>query len=161
MRKQLLVMVALVAVGCLYANAIPIPQMGGPMEGPGDHNLSMPGPTTERVMDLLVVVLDLKDSQNEQIAQLLDAERTQKEKGFEALQIEERSLQQLLENVNFDEKAVLTQAALVVEKRIDMLISGAKLKAQVLAVLNAEQQAKAEKIFKLMGPPPHGPGRPI
>jgi len=167
MKKRILViaaMVAMVVVGCFYASAIPMPKADGPMDGeggPGGPNLEMPGSGPEKHLELLVVALDLNDAQKEQIQQILDAGRSRHEELRQELRQDEQALRQMLDASSFDEASFRAMSLKAAEKRIDLMVAGARLKPQVLAALTAEQQAKAEKIFQLLGPPPHGKGKPF
>jgi len=163
MKKPLPALATLTAIllfGYFYAVASPMPAPGSPMEiqgGPCEPGFGPPpGPGPAKVFEVLAVALDLTDTQQGEIKKILDEERTRHENLEQAIRNDERSLRGMLETGNFDEATFRAASQKIAENRVDMIVAGAKLKPQVLAVLTAEQRTKAEKIMQLMAPPPRG-----
>lgn len=170
MKKQILAVTALVAMvvfGSMNVEAAPIHKPGGPMNderGPGGPGFEMqrpPGPGPERTFELMAVALDLNDTQKQQIQQILETERTKHRALEQAVRDEEQSLRRMFDTASFDEAAFRAASMKIAEKRVDMVVAGAKLKPQMLALLTPEQKAKAEQLFKLMGPPPRCDEKPF
>lgn len=167
MQKRILVvaaMLAMVAIGSFHAQATPMPRMKGPMDGmcpPPGPGPEPPGRAPEHITELLVVALDLNDAQQARMRKMLDEDRARHEKLVRELRDEEQTLHRMLGADDFNEKALRAMGMKVAEKRLDLMLAGPRLKTRMLAMLSAEQQAKGEKLLKLMAPPPpHREGPP-
>jgi len=160
MKKRILVVatiLAMVAVGSFTAHAAPMPKMPGHMDGkcpPPGPGPDLPRCGPEQMAELLGVALDLDDAQKVRMQSILDDDRTHQEKLAKELRDGERALHRLLDADAFDEQAFRTLGMEMAQKRLDMMMAGPRLKSRLLAMLDDQQQGKAEKLLKLMTPPP-------
>ncbi len=104
--------------------------------------------------------LDLTASQQAQIKTLVQAERQATAPVRSQLAEGRKNLRQALKPGNFNETAARSLLASQASLRTEMIISHAKLRSQIFALLTPEQQKQAEKLHELMGPRggrhPHG-----
>lgn len=102
--------------------------------------------------DLMAKKLGLNDSQKEKINALL---KTEQEKSAPLRQQIEESRDQLRKTslaTPFNETAVQAVAAKIAKLKTEMMVSRARVKSEIYALLTTEQRAQAEKLRLPRGP---------
>lgn len=114
-----------------------------PDEGfPGRHKGMGPGNRIDR----MAKKLDLSEAQKEQVRAILESEGEKTEPlRKEMAQVREKIRKAALAEP-FDEKTVRALAASQTETHIELIVSRARAKAKILALLTPEQRELAEKI---------------
>ena len=110
----------------------------------------------EHRMARMTEVLDLNEQQQEQIKQLMTAQFEQTQDLQGQLRQNRDALRQQLHGVDFDEQSFRAMAGKQAGLKTEMLVSRAKLKLQINALLSPEQQQKAEKLLQLRENRRHG-----
>lgn len=114
----------------------------------------------ERHLQKMTTVLELTDSQQAKVKELLTAQR-QKHLAERQERFEDREqMHELKSAADFDETQFRTLAKKRAEERIDRQVEQMKTRQQIFALLTPEQQEKAEIFFQAMEKrgPGHGPG---
>ncbi len=139
MKRQIIVSVLLVVVmvtGVYVAQAV---SFGGPPEGG-------PGGNVEHRVARMAEVLGLSDAQKGQITALLQAEQDSNAPLREQLAGYRKQLKQASLAATFDEGAVQTIAANQAQIISQLIVSHARTKNQINALLTPEQRSLAEKV---------------
>jgi Spy/CpxP family protein refolding chaperone len=120
-----------------------------------------PGVNVERRVTRMSEVLGLSDAQKEQITALLKTEQEKNAPLREQLAANRKQLKQAALAATFDEATVQSIAAIQAQIISQLIVSHARTKSQINALLTPEQRSQAEK----MGPKnkrfhrrPGGPG---
>ena len=163
--KRTIIAATLVAAlaGAMSAAAEPGPPLGTPppmggTEWGGPHG--GPGGFLER----MTRELGLSDSQEEQIREILKAEFDSTEPLRQKMRDGLKQIRDASTAVPFDETAVRAAAARQAEVQTEMIVSHARVRSQIHAVLTAEQRVKATALEERMeqrmrkGPPPRTNG---
>ena len=109
----------------------------------------------EKRMDAMAEVLDLSETQQEQIRAIHEKERAEQEGTMQQMREDREQMRVLLDSDTFDEAAIRSLANKQAILKTEMFVSRAKVKHEVFQLLNAEQQELAKKIKPLM----HGQGK--
>ena len=104
----------------------------------------------ERHFDRMAEALDLTPEQREQIKAIQAAEREKVEPLRQQMQEGREQLRAVAEQQPFDEAAVRTLAAGQAEIRTEMIVSHARVRNQINALLTPEQREQAEKLGLFM-----------
>jgi Spy/CpxP family protein refolding chaperone len=106
-------------------------------------------------------VLGLSDAQQEQVKAILQAEREKSAPLRQAMGESQKQLRQAIRAANIDEAAIRAIVANQAQLRAELIISRARSRSQIQALLTAEQRALAEKLEPLLerGPGHHPPFR--
>jgi protein CpxP len=139
------VMISVVAAGLLFgsvylAAAAGGPGFGGRGQGPGMH------------LERMAEVLGLSDTQKERVGAILKEEREKTEPLRQQLAENHRQLRQATLSEKFDEAAVRAIAAKQTPIRTELMVSHARAKSEIHALLTPEQRTLAEKLGPMMGP---------
>lgn len=101
----------------------------------------------ERLADLL----DLSEAQQEQVKALRDAEREAVKPLLQQLQENREAIHQLTQATTFDEAAVRRLATKQAAINTELLVSRARTRSQINALLTPEQRSLADKLGPRMG----------
>ncbi len=104
----------------------------------------------EKRMDVMADVLDLSESQQEQIQAIYEKERTEKEGARQQMREDREQMRTLLESDTFDESTIRSLANKQASLKTEMFVSRAKVKHEIFQLLTAEQQELAKKIKPLL-----------
>jgi periplasmic protein CpxP/Spy len=147
--KRKIVIGALVAVtmfgGAHFARA---------EQGAGPAGEEWAGGNSAPLIDRLAKALDLSDVQKEKISAILKAEREKIAPLRQQMAENREQLRQAALAVPFDESAVRAIAAKAAPLVTELMVSGARVKNGINALLTPEQRTQAEKLRMLMGPRP-------
>ncbi|MGE5239579.1 MAG: Spy/CpxP family protein refolding chaperone [Chloroflexota bacterium] len=111
----------------------------------------------ERHLDRMAEVLGLSDAQKEQISALVKAEQEKNAPLRQQLAEYREQIRQASLAETFDEAAVRAIAGKEAQLKTELIVSRARVKSQINALLTPEQRVQADKIHQLMGPRPgHG-----
>lgn len=104
----------------------------------------------EKRMDVMADVLDLSETQQEQIRAIHEMERAEREGTMQQMREYHEQMRTLLESDTFDENTIRSLANKQASLRTEMFVSRAKVKHEVFQLLTAEQQELAQKIKPLL-----------
>jgi protein CpxP len=104
----------------------------------------------EKRMDVMADVLDLSETQQDQIRAIHEKERTEKEATMQQMREDHEQMRVLLDSDTFNEAAIGSLANKQATLKAEMFVSQAKVKHEVFQLLTAEQQELANKIKPLM-----------
>ena len=105
----------------------------------------------EQRLEMMSTVLDLSDDQKSQIEALLNQQWQGKQQLREQMQASREAMREARTADNFNEADFRAKAARQAELKTDMMVAKAKLKQQIHALFNPDQQEKADKLGGLMG----------
>lgn len=143
-------MVSVVVVVMLVGSAYLAMAAGGPgFRGKGQG----PGMRIERMAE----VLDLTDAQKEKVSAILKAEQEKTEPLRQQLADNHEQFRKTSFSEKFDEAAVRGLAAKQTQIKTEMMVSHARTKSEIYALLTPEQRTLAKKLGPMMGPR-HGGG---
>jgi protein CpxP len=149
MKKSILIAALLAAtvVGSpLYATAAdPLEESGLAVEDPAEYDRGRAGHFAR-----LAEALDLTPEQQAQIKAIRADEREKVEPLLQQLRNGREELRAAVEKQPFDESAVRTLAAGQSEIRTELIVSKARMKNRIHALLTPAQREKAEKLRPLM-----------
>lgn len=165
--KKRTILTALVA-GTLLSGVALSTAIAGPGFGPcGCGNCDGPDSATmqqrmenrmERHLAKMTTVLELTDSQQTQIKDILAAQQEKRQAERQERYETREQMQELKASTDFNEAEFRALAKERAEKRIDMQVERMKTRQQIFALLTPEQQEKAEVFFQAMGKRGHGHG---
>ena len=95
--------------------------------------------------------LSLSDTQKEQIKSIIKAEKQKNSPLMKRLAENSRELRKVMLAGTFDESKIRPLAENQGRIKADLIVSRAKVRSQILAVLTPEQREKAEKMKPFMG----------
>ena len=104
----------------------------------------------EKRLEIMAEVLDLNETQQEQIRTIHEQERADMEGTVQQVREGREQMRVLLESDTFDEAAIRSLATSQASLKTEMFVSRARVKHEVLQLLNAEQQERAKKIKPLL-----------
>jgi protein CpxP len=104
----------------------------------------------EKRMDVMADVLDLSETQQEQIRAIHEKERAEKEGTMQQMREDHEQMRVLLDSDTFNEAAISSLANKQASLKAEMFVSRAKVKHEVFQLLTVEQQELANKIKPLM-----------
>jgi protein CpxP len=161
MRRQLLtgvigILTAAALAGAVHWSEAETAGEGGPGGAiPGDRmQARRMGP--ERHPARMAEVLGLSDAQKEQVKAILQAEREKTAPLRQAMGESQKQLRQAMRAATIDEAAIRTIVANQAQLRAELIISRARMRSQIHALLTPEQRTLAEKLQPLLE---RGPGR--
>jgi periplasmic protein CpxP/Spy len=143
MKRRIMVSVVVVVmlVGSAYlAAAAGGPGCGGKGGGPGMHG------------DRMAEVLGLSDTQKEQVSAILKAEQEKTEPLRQQLFENRKLIMESSFSGKFDEAAVRAIAAKQAPIITELMVSHARAKSEIHALLTPEQRTLAQKLGPMMGP---------
>jgi protein CpxP len=132
-----------VAADPLSGSALAVEKRAG--DGPATYDMRK-----ERHFDRMAEALDLTPEQREQIKAIRAAEQDKVAPLKEQLRKGREQLRVVTEQQPFDEAAVRALAADQAEIRTEMIVSHARVKNQIHALLTPEQREKAEQMRSSM-----------
>jgi Spy/CpxP family protein refolding chaperone len=132
-----------VAADPLSGSAVAVEKRAG--DGPATYDMRK-----ERHFDRMAEALDLTPEQREQIKAIRAAEQEKVEPLRQQMQEGREQLRAVAEQQPFDEAAVRTLAAGQAEIRTEMIVSHARVRNQINALLTPEQREQAEKLGLFM-----------
>ena len=118
------------------------PHMDGP---PGDMTMRH-----QRHLETMTDLLDLTELQQQQIQALYDNERTALAETLQQLRAGHEQMRSLLDAETFDEATIRSLAQSQANLKVEVIVSHAKVKHQILQLLSPEQQQLAKKIEPLL-----------
>ena len=135
------------------------------------------GPTPEHILAFMTDALDLTDAQQTQAKAILDREKPNFEPLIKQMADGHKQMRALEENATFDEGAVRALATQQAQTMTELIVTKARVKSELFAILTPDQKAKATKIMNhhedhmmhwhggpggggpgAAGPGPEGPG---
>lgn len=144
-RVMALLLMTILAGGGLATQALSFGAGGG--QGPrGDGER---GP--ERRLEMMAAVLDLTESQQEQIRVIHEAERETMKPYRQQVHQAREQMRELTRSSSFDEAQVRFLAAQISAAQVEMTVARAKIHNQVYNLLTPEQQTLAKKLEPLVG----------
>ena len=165
MKKTLLVSSLL--IGTLLVSGTAFARMGGhgggycdkPRMGHGsDMSEEMHEMHMEHRLEFLEIALDLTDDQREKLETMGEQHFEKHQAQREKIRALGQEMRELAHAADFDADAFRAKAIEQAEVKTDMHAKHANMKDQFMAVLNAEQKAKAEKLWALGMGGGHGMG---
>ena len=139
------IMMSLVVVVMLVGSAYLAAAAGGPgFHGKGGG----PGMRMERMVE----VLDLTDTQKEKVSAILKAEQEKTAPLRQQLAENREKMMQTTLSEKFDEAAVRAIATKQAQIKTEMMVSHARAKSEIHALLTPEQRTLAQKLGPMMGP---------
>jgi len=127
-----------------------------PLEAP-DEEMAAPG---DRHFDRLAEILDLSETQRQQIDELRDAERQKIAPYLKELQENRAAIHELTRTATFDEAAVRKLAAKQAAAKTEVIVAQARTRSQIYALLTPEQRKLADRLTPRRGRGEHrGPRR--
>lgn len=153
MKRQIMVGAALVAVmaGGVYSEAaLAAGRRGSEDKAAGDCQAPESGKRGRDFQAKMAKKLGLTAEQKVQVDKILAAERETVEPLLKKLGESRKSIREASEAVTFDEAAVRRLAAGETEVRTELIVSHARTRSKINALLTAEQREKAGKML----PPP-------
>ena len=117
---------------------------------PGRHRGMGPGNRIDR----MAKKLNLTEAQKEQVKAILASEREKTEPLRQRLAENRKNLRKAIEAQPFDEATVRTLAAKQNDTRVELVVSRARARSQIYALLSPEQRESARKLGP-MGEGPH------
>lgn len=155
MKRQLLtgvigILTATALVGAVHWSEAQPMGGGGPGGAfPGDRmEARRMGP--EGKFARMADVLGLSEPQREQVRAILQAEREKTAPLRQAMGESQRQLRQAMHAATIDEAAIRTAVANQAQLRAELIISRARTRSQIHALLTPEQRALAEKLQPLL-----------
>jgi protein CpxP len=130
------VLVVMMMTSIYVAQAL---SFGGPPEGG-------PAVNVERRVDRMAEALGLSDAQKEQVTALLQAEQSNNAPLREQLAASRQQLKLATQAATFDEAAVKTIATNQAQIISQLIVSHARTRSQINALLTPDQRALAEKL---------------
>jgi Spy/CpxP family protein refolding chaperone len=109
---------------------------------PGRHRGTGPG----KRIDRMAKKLNLTEAQKEQIKAILASEREKAEPLRQQLAENRKNLRKAIEAQPFDEATVRTLAAKQNDTRVELVVSRARARSQIYALLSPEQRESARKL---------------
>jgi Spy/CpxP family protein refolding chaperone len=109
---------------------------------PGRHRGTGPG----KRIDRMAKKLDLTEAQQEQVKAILESEREKAEPLRQQLAETREKIRKAIEAEPFDEAAVRALAASQNETRVELVVSRARVRGQIFALLSPEQREQAMKL---------------
>lgn len=159
------ILFSLIIVGLLLAGTHAFGWSGGPgMRGGQDCNQR----GTQRVSDeerqqrqemqhqKMAVILDLNDSQQQQLQTLREQRQQQQQALRTEMQASRDQLREVARANDADEAKISAAAQKHAELKTRMMVDGAKYRQQIAAVLTPEQQQKFEQLRELKGDNSYG-----
>ena len=150
----LTVLVALLITGS-FALAVPGSRGMGNCSGYGPRGAAMTYEQhkvqMENRLERMGVVLDLSDTQKNELRNLFDQQWKEHQAQRNEMQSGRNTLRSAGWNKDFNEKEFRAQVQKYADLRTEMMVQRAKIRQQVFAVLTPEQQQKAEKLRSLDG----------
>ncbi len=138
------IMIGVVVIGMLVGSAYMAAAAGGPgLPGRGDR--------AGMHLDRMAKVLGLSDTQKEQIGAILKAEWDKTEPLRQQLFENRKQIMESTFSGKFDEAAVRAMAEKQAGIETELIVSHAKAKSQIHALLTPEQLSLAEKLGPMMG----------
>jgi len=161
MKRQLLtgvigILTAAALVGAVHWSAAE--PAGGDGPGgtfPGDR-MQARRMAPERHFGRMADVLGLSEAQQEQVKAILQAEREKSAPLRQAMGESQKQLRQAMRAATVDEAAIRSILGNQAQLRAELIISRARTRSQIHALLTPEQRALAEKLQPLLE---GGPGR--
>lgn len=137
----------------------PMSALAGPQRAPCDGpplktaEMGEPGdqPPGGRQFEHLADLLDLSEAQQAQVKVLRDAEREAVKPLLQQLQENREAIHQLTQAATFDEAAVRRLATKQAAINAELLVSRARTRSQINALLTPEQRTLADKLGPRMG----------
>lgn len=143
MKRRIVVSVVMVAM--LAGSAVLAVAGGGPgFRGKGGG----PGMRVERMAEML----DLTEPQKEKVSAILKAEQEKTAPLRQQLAENHEQFRKAAFSEKFDEAAVRELAAKQAQVKTEMMVSHARAKSQIYALLTPEQRALAQKLGPMNGP---------
>lgn len=105
----------------------------------------------EHRLEKMSTVLDLTETQQEQIKALFDKQYRDHQPLREQMQAARDAVREARTAETFNEADFRTKAAKQAELKIEMMVQREKMKQELYAILTPEQQEKAETLRGLMG----------
>ena len=109
---------------------------------PGRHRGMGPG----KRIDRMAKKLNLTEAQKEQVKAILASEREKAEPLRQQLAENRKNLRKVIEAQPFDEATVRTLAAKQNDARVELVVSRARARSQIYALLSPEQRESARKL---------------
>jgi Spy/CpxP family protein refolding chaperone len=139
------VVAALLAGGIAFAQGSGAGRRGGPdgfgrLGGPGRGGPGGPG-------GLPLQALNLTESQQDQVKQLVQNFRTQNQNVGERLRTAMETQRKAVETIPADEGLIRSTTQALVEAQTEMAIQQARLQGEIFALLTPDQQAQARKLL--------------
>jgi len=130
------------------------------------------GPSPEHIVAFMTDTLDLTDAQQAQAKAILEKEKPNFKTLMQQMADGHKQMRTLEESPTFDEPTVRAQATKQAQTMTELIVTKARVKSELFAILTTDQRAKATKLMnrheeRMMhhmhggpgtGPEPQGPG---
>jgi len=107
----------------------------------------------ENRFEMMAGLLDLTETQQEQILAIHEQQRAGHEETRQSLREGHEKMRELLDGNAFDETAIRSLAVKLASLKAEMFLSRVRLEHEVFQLLNKDQQALAKKIQPLLHEP--------
>ena len=104
----------------------------------------------EKRLEIMDNLLELSDTQQEQVRTIYEQERATMEPYWQKMREVHEALRKQLDSDTFDEAEIRTLAASQADLETEMMVSHARVRHQIFALLNPDQQALAKKLQPLL-----------
>lgn len=112
--------------------------------------------TVDRMVSHLTERLSLTDAQSQQVRQILAGQQEQMTSAFSAVRTARQALRQASEAETMDEGAIRAAAQTLGQAEGDLASLHARIRAQIVPILNADQKQKLSSLHPgHWGPHPH------
>jgi len=105
------------------------------------------GPSPEHIVTFMTDKLDLTDAQQAQAKQILDKEKPNFQPLVQQLAAGHKQMRALEENATFNEAAVRAAATQQVQAITELIVTKARVKSELFAILTTDQRAKATTLM--------------
>ena len=105
------------------------------------------GPSPEHIVAFMTDTLDLTDAQQAQAKQILDKEKPNFTPLMQQLKDGHKQMRALEESSTFDEAAVRSLVTQQAQAMTELIVTKARVKSELFAILTTDQKAKATKML--------------
>jgi len=105
------------------------------------------GPSPEHIVAFMTDKLDLTDAQQAQAKQILDKEKPNFQPLVQQLAAGHKQMRALEENATFNEAAVRAAATQQAQAITELIVTKARVKSELFAILTTDQRAKATTLM--------------
>jgi Spy/CpxP family protein refolding chaperone len=105
------------------------------------------GPSPEHIVAFMTDTLDLTDAQQAQAKAILDKEKPNFQPLIQQLADGHKQMRALEESPTFDEPTIRAQATKQAQTMTELIVTKARVKSELFAILTTDQRAKATKLM--------------
>ena len=105
------------------------------------------GPSPEHIVAFMTDTLDLTDAQQAQAKAILDKEKPNFQTLMQQMADGHKQMRTLEESPTFDEATVRAQATKQAQTMTELIVTKARVKSELFAILTTDQRTKATKLM--------------